>query len=166
VLLSPDEVLTAAHVVYSSDYGTASNIVVAPAYSYGDEPFGSSTAAYFHYMEIQNPGDTISFFESQFDYAVIHLSTPFTGLGAMGLESNFTGGYVHVTGYPGSADGGIIDSQQYVTKDRTYTLLDGASIGAGSSGGPVWTTNGAGGPEVVGTVRAELPLEGAVISLR
>ncbi len=40
VLISPDEVLTASHVVYNSSYGTASDITVVPAYNEGAEPFG------------------------------------------------------------------------------------------------------------------------------
>jgi V8-like Glu-specific endopeptidase len=102
VLISPDEVLTAAHVVWSSDNGTASNITVTPAYYYGSAPFGTASGVYCHYMAIQDPGDTISLDQSQYDFAVIHLSTPFN-LGTMGLESNFTGGLVNVTGYPAAA---------------------------------------------------------------
>jgi V8-like Glu-specific endopeptidase len=117
VLISPDEVLTAAHVVYSSDYGPASNIVVAPAYNYGAEPFGSETAAYFHYMQIQDPGDMITGQQSQYDYAVIHLSTPFTNLGTMGLESNFNGGTVNVTGYPAYLGGAMENVPEYMTQD-------------------------------------------------
>jgi predicted ribosomally synthesized peptide with SipW-like signal peptide len=155
VLISPDEVLTAAHVVWSSDSGAASNIVVTPAYNYGSAPFGSATGIYCHFMPVQDPGDMIALDQSQNDYAVIHLSKPFNNLGTMGLESNFTGGPVNVTGYPATANGGMVESTLYCTKDPNYSLLDGnlngTGIGPGSSGGPVWV-NGSGGPYVVGTV--------------
>jgi V8-like Glu-specific endopeptidase len=155
VLISPDEVLTASHVVYSSTYGTASNITVTPAYNAGSQPFGSATETYIHYFQIQDPGDLISIQQSQYDYAVIHLSKPFTGLGTMGLRSNFSGGLANVTGYPGAFGGQMITSPQYVTQDPNYTVLDGSSLGHGSSGGPVWITGSDGSPRVVGVVSSE-----------
>jgi V8-like Glu-specific endopeptidase len=152
VLISPDEVLTASHVVYSSSSGTASNIDVTPAYNMGSAPFGSATGVYFHYFQIQDPNDNISFQQSQFDYAVIHLSQTFAGLGTMGLLASFQGGLANVTGYPGVLNGQMETSQQNIAMDPGYTLFDGTSIGKGSSGGPVWVTNGSGAPYVVGVV--------------
>ena len=60
VLISPDEVLTASHIVYSSTDGLASNITVSLGYDRGTAAIGTATAAYFHYNPIQDPGDTIS----------------------------------------------------------------------------------------------------------
>ena len=56
VLISPDEVLTAAHVVYSSTEGTASNIVVTPAYEDGSAPYGSADGTEIHYYAIDDAG--------------------------------------------------------------------------------------------------------------
>lgn len=152
VLVSPDEVLTATHVVYSSTGGVASNITVTPGYNAGLAPFGSATATEIHYFAIQDPGDTISNQQSQFDYALIHLSKPFTGLGTMGLESDFSGGAADVSGYPASRSGQQDTSLQPVSQDPNYSLLDGVSIGKGSSGGPVWVVGSDGTPAVVGVV--------------
>ena len=152
VLISPDEVLTASHVVYNSTYGTASDIQVAPAYNYGAEPFGVTIGTYIHYFTIQDTTGLITNQQSQFDYAVIHLAQPFSNLGTMGLESNFQGGYVNVTGYPAVLNGAMENSSQYVTVDPAYSLLDGTAIGEGSSGGPVWISGSGGGPYVVGLV--------------
>ncbi len=69
----------------------------------------------------------------------------------MGIESNFPGGTVNVSGYPSSAGGAQVTSTQTDTLNPKYTLLDGTSIGDGSSGGPVWVETAA-GPEVVGIV--------------
>jgi V8-like Glu-specific endopeptidase len=151
VLISPDEVLTASHVLYTTGIGTATNIEVSPAYSAGSAPFGTVAATTFHYFPIDDANDLISVQQSQFDYAVIHLAQSFPTLGFMGLESNFPGGAVNITGYPGSADGLMENSQQSVVADPTYTVLDGAALGKGSSGGPVWIT-GSNGPYVVGVV--------------
>ena len=49
-------------------------------------------------------------------------------------------------------NGAIENSQEYFSVNPTYTLLDGSSIGVGSSGGPVWVTGSNGEPYVVGLV--------------
>jgi V8-like Glu-specific endopeptidase len=152
VLIAPNEVLTAAHLVYSSSYGLASNIEVTPGYDAGVAPFGTATATSVNFMQIVDPNDTITEQQSQNDYALIRLSTSFSSIGNMVLDPNFTGGSVNVSGYPGQ-DGGVLDnSQQMVTLNPAYTLLDGTSIGPGSSGGPVWVVGSNGQPEVVGLV--------------
>jgi V8-like Glu-specific endopeptidase len=153
VLISPDEVLTASHVVYTEGIGAATDIVVSPGYNLGSSPYGSAQGTYIHYFQIDDAGDTISSDQSQYDYAVIHLSSSFD-VGSMGIESNFEGGPVNVTGYPGSAGGAQVNSSQTVTPDPYYTLLDGTALGKGSSGGPVWIET-SGGPEVVGIVSSE-----------
>ena len=145
VLISPDEVLTASHVVYIQGVGTANNIVVTPGYNDGSSPYGSADGTYFHYFPIDDANRSITNEQSQYDYAVIHLSTPFTSAGYMGIAPNFAGGSVNITGYPSSAGGAQVDSTQSVTLDPNYTLLDGTALGEGSSGGPVWIET-AGGP--------------------
>jgi V8-like Glu-specific endopeptidase len=154
VLISPDEVLTASHVVDIAGVGAASNIVVTPAYDDGTAPYGSADGAYFHYIPIDDTDGQISNADSQSDYAVIHLSTPFTDLGTMGLSPNFAGGPVTVAGYPTSANGAVVASTQTVYPDPNYTLLDGVTIGKGSSGGPLFI-GGTTDPQVVGIVSSE-----------
>jgi V8-like Glu-specific endopeptidase len=151
VLISPDEVLTASHVVYIQGMGIASDIVVTPGYNDGSSPYGSASGSYIHYFQIDDANRSISTQQSQYDYAVIHLSTPFQSAGYMGIQSDFAGGPVQITGYPSSALGSQVDSSQNVFRDANYTLLDGTSLGEGSSGGPVWV-EGAGGAQVVGLV--------------
>ena len=136
VLISPDEVLTASHVVYIQGVGTANNIVVTPGYNNGSSPYGSADGTYFHYFPIDDANRSITNQQSQYDYAVIHLSTPFTSAGYMGIAPNFAGGSVNITGYPSSAGGAQVDSTQKALPEiRTYTLLDGTALGEGSSGG-------------------------------
>lgn len=56
VLVSPDEVLTATHVVYIAGAGSANNIVVTPGTAgYGNAPFGSADGDYIHYYDINDP---------------------------------------------------------------------------------------------------------------
>ncbi len=160
VLISPDEVLTASYVVYTQGIGVASDIVVTPAYNDGASPYGAADGAYVHYFPVDDANRTITNQQSQFDYAVIHLATPFTSAGFMGLEANFAGGPVDITGYPASANGAQVTSSQTVAVDPNYTLLDGTALGEGSSGGPVWIST-ASGPDVVGTVSSGSDTTGA-----
>lgn len=154
VLVAPDEVLTASHVVYEQDLGTASNIVVTPGYN-GIAPFGSASGTDIHYFPVADAGGTISNDDSQNDYALIHLDHPFSDTGTLGLTPDFAGGTVNVTGYPASASGALVSSVQTVHRDPDYTLLDGAPLGPGSSGGPVWASDAAGHSYVVGVVSSE-----------
>src|ERR1700751_5501396 len=59
VLISPDEVLTASHVVYIQGVGTANNIVVTPGYNSGSSPYGSADGIYFHYFPIDDANRSI-----------------------------------------------------------------------------------------------------------
>lgn len=157
VLISPDEVLTASHVVYNSSAGTANYITVIPGYSAGSEPYGSDTGNYVQYFPIADGSDSESLATIQQDYAVIHLQTPMTAPGTMGIEWNYPGGSVNVTGFPAIENGLMTESTITVTPDAPYTIFTGNIAGAlinhGSSGGPVWI-EGSNGPEIVGLVNA------------
>ena len=151
VLVAPNEVLTASHVVYQQGVGTATDIVVTPGYD-GAAPFGSAAATNIHYFTVADAGGTINNYASQSDYALIHLNQSFNDTGVMGLAPDFAGGTVNVTGYPASAGDTLVSSVQTVSPDPYYSLLDGTPLGPGSSGGPVWTTDAAGHTYVVGVV--------------
>jgi V8-like Glu-specific endopeptidase len=163
VLISPDEVLTASHVVFRPDLGgTASNIVVTPDFSPGNAPFGIADGTFGHFIDFQEtqPDTNSSAIASQ-DYAVIHLSRPFIGLTPMGLEGDFQGGRVMVSGYPASLDGQLYNKPQTVTVDPNATFFDGIDPGEGSSGGPVWITDSNGNPLVVGVVSGSSSTNGS-----
>jgi V8-like Glu-specific endopeptidase len=165
VLIAPNLVLTAAHVVWDTEFGPASDIEVTPAAYDGTAPYGSSAAAVVNFNEVDDASDVESEQQSQEDFALIKLETPFTSIGAMTLEANYAGGNVNVTGYPASADGAMVDSLQTVTQDPYYALLDGANLGPGSSGGPVWYAGSDDLPEVVGLVSTGNGSEGYFVQL-
>ena len=150
VLISPDEVLTASHLVWTTGIGVASNVAVQPGYSSGSEPYGTISGTVTHYNPINDANDYIFLSDSPSDYALIHLATPLS-IGVMGLGADFSSGMVYASGYPASQAGAQVDVAEPV---RTYStgLLTGASLGQGSSGGPLWTTDAAGNPTVVGVV--------------
>ena len=149
VLISPDEVLTAAHVVYTAGIGTAINIVVSPGYSNG-AVLGSVTGVVAHYNPINNASGFLTLGDVQNDFAIIHLSSPVT-TGYMSVGADYFGGAVSVSGYPGTSS--QIDTAESVSTKSGYNVLVGTSLGAGSSGGPVWTGD-ASGALAVGVVSA------------
>ena len=160
VLLSPDEVLTAAHLVWTTGVGTATNIEVSPGYNNGSAPFGTISGNVTHYVPISDANDTITFSQSASDYAIIHLNNPVpAGVGKFSLGADYAGGTATVSGYPGYS-GNQFDVAEAVTPLLSYNLLTGNSIGLGSSGGPVWVTTG-GSPTVLGLVSSENPVTGA-----
>lgn len=160
VLIAPDEVLTASHVVYQAGIGTASDIMVSPGYDLGSTPYGTVAATLFHYYPIRDYGGVISTQQSQFDFALIHLAQPLGDLGTMGLGADYQGGTATVTGYPSWAGGAQVSSADAVLADPNFSVLRGTSIGEGSSGGPVWVQT-ASGPVVVGLVSTGSSATGA-----
>ena len=166
VLISADEVLTANHVVFHDDGmpgnptgGLATDIDVQPGYdpSQASPDYAGSVT---HFSDAVNE-PYIALGDIPTDFAIIHLSKPVVGVPVMRLSTLFTS-LVHVTGYPGSAGGSRVDSVQAVTAiPNVPGVLQGTTIGAGSSGGPVWTVDpGDGGLDVLGLVSAASGLTG------
>lgn len=151
VLIAPDEVLTASHVVWTSGVGTATNIQVSPGYNNGSAPFGTYAGTVTHYNPINNANDLISFADSASDFALIHLSTPVSSaVATFALGADYAGGTATVSGYPGYS-GNQYDVTGSVTPLPGTSLLTGPDLGAGSSGGPIWV-GGSTSPTVLGLV--------------
>lgn len=153
VLISSDEVLTASHLVQIRNIGVASHILVTPNYNVGEAPFGSANGINVHYFPINDAGGLINPSDVQNDLAVIHLDQKFN-IRTMELASDYNGGSVIVSGYPDSAGGSQVNRPEYVQSDSAYNILKGTSIGAGSSGGPVWSTDVNGQAMVYGVISA------------
>jgi V8-like Glu-specific endopeptidase len=152
VLIAHDLVLTAAHAVYEAGVGTATNIVVSPGYDQGIAPFGSAYALSYSYNPVADYGDEETLATSQDDFALIKLGTSFAAATVFDLGSNFPGGVAYVSGYPASANGAQESPAQTISLVPGYSILQGLTLGAGSSGGPVWTPSANGTPVVDGLV--------------
>jgi hypothetical protein len=175
VLIAPDEVLTTTHAISQSGLGTATKVEVAPGqtttlFTFA-EPFGSAQADALHFNTLTNVGGVVGTADEQNDFAIIHLATPI-GLetGTMGIDPNFTGGTVHVTGYPLATDlftgaQETDDPSVALTRDASFNLwhFDPRTTNAGtttttithaSEGGPLWYLDSTGRPFVVGIVAA------------
>jgi V8-like Glu-specific endopeptidase len=155
VLIAPNLVLTAAHVVYQAGAGTATNITVSPGYDQGIAPFGNAYALSYNYNPVDDFNDEETLYTSQSDYAVIKLGTSFSGPTVFGLGANYPGGVAYVSGYPASADGVLQFPAQNISLLPGYSILQGQALGSGSSGGPVWAPASNGVPTVYGVVSTE-----------
>jgi V8-like Glu-specific endopeptidase len=156
VLIAPDEVLTAAHVVWHQGVGQAIQAFVQPAVNGADVPYLPVGVANVHYFAINDPNDQFTGAESQHDFALLHLSQPVSA-GVMPLEPNFPGGQIHVTGYPGGgytmAD---LVTNAYRASDVSDLVYSGQqSLGPGTSGGPLWHIGANGQPYCVGVVSSQ-----------
>lgn len=156
VLIAPDEVLTAAHVVKAADGGVRDYGTVTPGYTDGSSATTGTATSNVHF----DPGYVTSTSNTagnvSHDFAVIHLATPVTGVPIFSLASLSSGGAVTVSGYPSGLGGDYDSLQETVTPDLTAGVLDGTSLGKGtnpegSSGGPVWSVVN-GDPTVYGVV--------------
>ena len=152
VLIAPNLVLTAAHVVYQAGLGTATNIEVSPGYDAGVAPFGSAYALTYNYNSVADYDDEETLSTSQSDFALIKLGTSFSGPTIFGLGANYAGGVAYVSGYPASTTGAQESPAQAISLLPGYSILQGLALGPGSSGGPVWTPGNGGAPTVDGLV--------------
>lgn len=153
VMISPDEVLTASHLLWTQGVGVSTNIMVSPGYNGSVAPFGTFSGVAAHYNAINDAGGTLTLADIGSDYAVIHLTNAVPAMvGTMALGAEYAHGSVTVSGYPGDT-GMRSDLLETVTTSALSNVLMGTSLGPGSSGGPVWIGD-ASGATVVGTVSA------------
>ena len=139
VLIAPDEVLTAAHLVYNAQGQLNTNVKVSPGYK-GQSVYGTAGAKTIHATSF---ADYTQLAAAQQDFAIIHLATPITDVPVMALGSGFTGGSVTVSGYPVATAGQQDSLQETLSQVAGYDVLQGTPLGApgdshGASGGPVW----------------------------
>lgn len=154
VLIAPDLVLTAAHMVWQAGRGTATGITVSPGYGQGAAPYGQAYGLSFNYNPVDDYGDRETLAAIENDYALIKLATPVAGPATFALGADFGGGVAYVSGYPAAAQGALLSPAQSLTLLPGLTVLQGQSLGPGSSGGPVWTLGQNGAPTVYGLVSA------------
>jgi V8-like Glu-specific endopeptidase len=137
VLVSPDEVLTAAHVVYSESGALQSNGFIDVGQN-ANAPTEMSRIKSIHVNAFSDYTTTAG---TAVDFALVHLATPILDQPTMALGSDFSGGTATVTGFPTSSGG------QEATATETFTAMNGSVLNSaplgsdphGSSGGPVWT---------------------------
>jgi Ca2+-binding RTX toxin-like protein len=164
VVVGQNDVLTAAHVIYSAtDGGLATSVTVYPAMDgYDYQPFGSYEVDLINYFEIDDDGDGLLYPEdSERDVALLGFSELIgDDTGMFQIDPNGTDGTYYVTGYPGVYED---ESGPRLTEDSGYMSLDSYTytwnhddieINSGNSGGPLWHyVNGQ--PSVVSVVSTD-----------
>lgn len=157
VMVGPNDVLTAAHVVYSDSEGAAVNVRVSAGYNNGNAPFGTIAAAEWNYFDWDfNGDDLLTRAESEFDLAIVGLSTTLGNqTGWFGMSTNYSSGYYNLSGYPGVYTGTngarLTNDYGLVNEDPVNYVFNYVSVESnpGNSGGPLWY-QGSNGPYVVG----------------
>src|SRR5215471_5280303 len=142
-MIGANDVLTAGHLLWNSQYGFAKNIMVLPAEAGSDVPFGSAVGQTWTVPpEYVSSGGSVDF-----DIGVINLSTNIgVSTGWFGLQpvsaQTVTNSTVTLDSYPTDLTGG---QYQYTSSDKVDAVVGNALLynGAldmyfGSSGGPLW----------------------------
>lgn len=145
VMIGANDVLTAGHILWSTEYGMAKNVWVTPAQSGTSTPYGTVTGkSWYVPTEYMSTGGSFSY-----DIGVINLTSNIgntTGYLPIATPdtSTLVGTTVTLTGYPGDLQDG---KYMYTSTDGVDSIsgnnlmYDGALDSAGgNSGGPLWTS--------------------------
>lgn len=143
-LISPDEVLTASHILYDSgSRTTATNITVTPDPSTTGSPYGTYAGSTLpHYNAIADANDSINNNAAGvgMDFGLIHLTQPVaSGVEYFGLEQDYDGGSATLYGFPGGnpPESSIATTLSLNTPTIAYNLFTLPPVGLkGYSGGP------------------------------
>ncbi|WP_194724396.1 DUF4214 domain-containing protein [Noviherbaspirillum malthae] len=173
-MVGPNDLLTAAHVVYSPDHGGwASALSLYPGADFNGTTGRIEDAPYvvenFRWQLDGWPAQAFSddsnatfrYEESQYDVAVIGLSKAIgmqTGWFALARGYN-TAQWASVLGYA-SGTTGLMSGKAWVTRETSTSLYAASAgpgtdlLGSGSSGGPLYVIDGNGLPSIIGVKSA------------
>jgi len=174
-VIGRNDILTATHVIYSADHGgwaTSVEIFAGADYNgrlgrfdhQGYLDLGSYTYtidAWPDQVYAERPHELLTIAESQYDVALIGLSTPIGDLlgGWFGLASGYDRGiWAWQLGYP-SEGSGMMLGQAWVASHSQYGVYEANSgsgsdiFGPGSSGGPLYVYDD-GLPYIIGVKSA------------
>ena len=157
ILVGPNDVLTAAHLVYDNALGAAVQVRVVPGFdaSPTETPYGVLTAGSWNYFSNFDPdGDGFLYtgnggpglVDSELDFAVIGLNSAVgDATGWMTLNPSFAGGAVNLSGYSsfyGRNPMNDIGTVNLYAGDSSYNI-SALEVHPGNSGGPIWySSNG------------------------
>lgn len=160
-MIGPDDLLTAAHCVYRSDYGGWANVYAFPALTPSGLTFPGARDENIwtnkHWVGYEQDSMNFAF---NHDYAYVDLDAP-VGFqtGWLDIESGgWTGSLVETVGYPGD-----YGSEQMVYSSGTvdqvsgnvFEFYDDLDSYRGQSGSPVFLTDSTGEIDIVGIVSHE-----------
>lgn len=146
VMVGPNDVLTAAHVLYGGRLGAATSVTVYAGRDGASQPYGSISGQRWNYYQVDSDGDGfLSRSDSQSDVAVIGLGSRLgDSTGWFGIDRLGTSGGYNLTGYPGvyrdSTGPRMTNDYGWVTEDPRYYVFNYYTVDSnpGNSGGPLW----------------------------
>lgn len=157
VMVGPNDVLTASHVLYMAQQGgAATSVRIIPAYDPSPyaAPYGDLKSTSFHYFANYDPdGDGYlmpgnngaGLGGSELDIGIVSLSTAVGyQTGWMQLDPAFTSGTVNVTGFPSAYGNNMMSNVGYgaIYAPDSTVYYSGVELYPGNSGGPVWYQSG------------------------
>jgi V8-like Glu-specific endopeptidase len=155
VVVGPNDVLTAAHVISDPNHGAPVAMQVAPGVVDGRAPLGVFDVAKVDFFPVDADGDRFVLpSESAYDLAVLGFTRPIAETsGAMALDPGFAGGPANVSGYAITGEPSNLDNAVGPVGMLAEGVLDISALDVvpGFSGGPVWHDLGT-GPVVAGVV--------------
>ncbi len=166
VLVGRNDVLTAAHVVYSSTFGrVADRIEVAFSYDPSEPAPAWINPVWVQWYRDFDPnrdtrissgdGRAGTLAGAELDVALLSLSTaPGDRNGWFGMDPNSQGGSVGVIGHPSLYGNRMMFDAGTATKDavdNVFNIRPDLEINGGNSGGPIYITSG-GSNYVIGIV--------------
>jgi V8-like Glu-specific endopeptidase len=157
-LVGPNDLLTAAHVVYSEeDGGWASEVYTTPGLSPNDQPFGVTQGT-----NIQSVSGWIEYADFAWDYALVTLQDSVgnqTGwFDIVSFSGNIIGAWVDSAGYPGDFNSETMAYTSGTVDDignNAFIFRDDFDSFPGQSGSPVFFTDENGNSSIVGLVSWE-----------
>lgn len=170
VLVGKNDVLTAAHVIYSPEFGrVADEIWIYPSYDPDDASNARFAPVYVQYFPDFDPdsdgylitGDfyRTSYAGSEKDIALLTLTEDVGArYGYFGIDPYFGGGAVGVIGYPAYYGRQPMFDSGNVSRsgvDNTLYIDTNLEVNPGNSGGPVYYDYG-NGPYLVGLVSTRI----------
>ena len=162
-IIGPHTILTCSHLLWdATNSSQATSVSIFPGYSQGGTQLTGKWIE--HFNKVDDANDALTKAASQQDFAIIDVAQDLTSYGSFGVATGYSGGTVHLTGYPDTTNGAQNDVVGTVSADPSYSVLDYGSVTAfpGNSGGPLWIDQGATGtpqpgqgatnPDIVGIV--------------
>lgn len=146
-MVGPNDVLTAAHVVYNPSRGAATNITVIAGQNGMNTPFGIYDYGRINYYTIQyQPNGNLTSSTSAHDLAMISLEENLgSRTGTFGLRSNATStGTRNLISYPSAYQFSFQNLRQVYSSGSTsvtssnYLNIGNLNVSSGSSGGGIY----------------------------
>lgn len=140
VVIGPNDVLTASHVLNHEVYGPATSVTIVPGRTLATQPFGV-----FEGADFTSNGQILTWTDVSYDVAVIGLTEDIAAVtGSLAVNAMPLNGLVTLTGYPGREGGRMTletaqaTYQTSLVPARNIVDVSPFETYPGHSGAPYW----------------------------